>query len=243
MIHKPDIQNTNMRKKLHDTTNTEIIMADTPLQEELNIKFLGVIINNKLTWESHKKLIVNKVSKNMGIIYKCSEIMDEERSINMYKAFIQPYFIYAIEVWGHSINSAMDTLMKLQSKALRIIFGVKRSDDAWRHNNGKIKTIIELYKDSIRKITLKHHAGMLPEHISQNIMLGPCISKLQDRISRTTLSEMYDYAPDKQYSVSSFQRNCMSIWNNESLQFKSIPYSGNAATIYKTLQNMSTRNK
>ena len=242
MIHKPDIRNKNMRKKLHDTTNTKIIMANTPLEEELSTKFLGMILNNKLTWEPHKKHIANKISKNMGIIYKCSEPMDEEKSINMYKAFIQPYFIYAIEVWGHSVKSSKDILMKLQSKALRVIFGVKRSDDAWRHNNGKIKSITELYEDSIRKISLKHQAGILPEHVSMNIMLESSINNLQNRISRTTLSRMYDYVPDEQNS-SSFQQNCMNIWNNESLEFKSIPYSGNAATIYKALQMLSTRNK
>ena len=48
--------------------------------------------------------------------------MEEKEVIKMYKAFIQPYFLYGIEVWGHSVKSEKDILLRLQSKVLRIIF-------------------------------------------------------------------------------------------------------------------------
>ena len=33
-------------------------------------KFLGVIINENLTWENHTKVVKNKISKSMGILAK-----------------------------------------------------------------------------------------------------------------------------------------------------------------------------
>ena len=42
--------------------------------------------------------------------------MEEKEVIKMYKAFIQPYFLYGIEVWGHSVKSEKDILLRLQSK-------------------------------------------------------------------------------------------------------------------------------
>ena len=56
--------------------------------------------------------------------------MTENECINMYKTFIQPYFLYGIEIWGHAVKSDNDILIKLQSKIVRILLGCKRSKDA-----------------------------------------------------------------------------------------------------------------
>ena len=83
-------------------------MAESLLGEVSIIKFLGIMINNQLTWECHKQQIYNKVCRNLGIIYKCRAVMEEKEVIKMYKAFIQPYFLYGIEVWEHSVKSEKD---------------------------------------------------------------------------------------------------------------------------------------
>ena len=65
-------------------------MDNVPLKQVQTIKFLGVMINDKLTGEDHKQLIFSKVCKTIGIIYKCKKYMTEKENINMYKTFIQP---------------------------------------------------------------------------------------------------------------------------------------------------------
>ena len=69
----------------------------------------------------------------------------------MYKTFIEPYFLYAIEVWGYSIQSDNDILVNIQSKVLRILFKCYRTADAWRHSDGQINSISELYNNVIKK--------------------------------------------------------------------------------------------
>ena len=110
IIYKPKFYGNKNKKLLSDTTNTELNMADSLLEEVSIIKFLGIMINNQLTWECHKQQIYNKVCRNLGIIYKCRAVMEEKEVIKMYKAFIQPYFLYGIEVWGHSVKSEKDIL-------------------------------------------------------------------------------------------------------------------------------------
>ena len=236
MIYKPDIHNKNAHKKLTDNTNTKLVMNDSPLESVDNIKFLGLIINNKLTWEPHKKYIYNKVCKNIGLIKKCKQVMDEKSLINMYKAFIQPYFMYAIEAWGHTTKSSNDTLIKLQSKILRIIYSFKRSEDAWRYNNSYIKTIPRLYYESIIKMCLKHHSCLLPSYVADHIMPKLNITVLQKRISKTTLPTMYDYQNHKKNLNSSLQNNCIKTWNSEPLSLKSIPYCFGIKETYHALQ-------
>ena len=105
MIYKPF--GYKKHKQMNDTTSTKIIMDDTPLKQVTSIKFLGVLINDSLTWDNHKKLIYNKISKMIGLLYKCQHVMNDNDCIKMYKTFIEPYFLYAIEVWGIQFNQSM----------------------------------------------------------------------------------------------------------------------------------------
>ena len=119
--------------------------------------------------------------------------LSELEIIKMYKAFIQPYLMYAIEVWGHSLKSEADILVKLQSKVLRIIYYCKRSDDAWRNNNCQIKSVNELYELAIGKICLKHHLGLLSKSFACDVMPHYNIDQLSNKITRVSLCQMYNY--------------------------------------------------
>ena len=139
----------------------------------------------------------------------------------MYKTFIQPYFMYAIEVWGHSIKAENDMLVKLQSKVLRILFNCHRSADAWRHADNKIDSINKLYMNVIKKLCVKHHYQCLPNNFSENIMPKLNVSQLGNRISRISLNNMYDYENSQDTSSTPFKTNCVQNWNSLPFNLKS----------------------
>ena len=69
------------------------------LKRVREIKFLGVIINDKLTWDNHKTYIKKKIARNLGILYKCRRIMDKNDLLSMYNCFVLPYLLYCLPVW------------------------------------------------------------------------------------------------------------------------------------------------
>ena len=135
--------------------------------------------------------------------------MTDSDCTNMYKIFIEPYFIYAIEVWGHSILSENDSLVKLQSKVLRILFNCYRTSDAWKHSNGQISDIRDLYSNVIRKLCMKHQFEALPKNFSDNIMPKLNINQLQNRISRISLKDMYNYENCRKLDSTKFKTGCI----------------------------------
>ena len=235
MIYKPVFKSSKNRKLLHNTTHTRVMLNGNVLEQVDKIQFLGVIINNKLTWEDHKQHIRRKICKSLGIIYKCKYILNETEVIKMYETFIQPYFLYGIEVWGHSMQSLTDTLIKLQSKVLRIIYNCKRSEDAWRNNCNRIKTVNDLYKMNIGKICLKHHLGFIPNSFANTVMPNFNISQLGNKITRISLSQMYNYKRNSGEFETSFIVNCIKVWNALPLNIKALPYTNrnNALKIFK----------
>ena len=169
--------------------------------------------------------------------------MDEKGTINMYKAFIQPYLTYGLEIWGHSINSATDILVKLQSKVLHVIFDYKRSEDAWNHNDQRITPLDKLYENVIKKMCIKHHFNLLPISFSDNLMPKLNIDQLQRRISRTSLNKMYDYHLARGENITSFKDSCVRYWNNQPLEIKSAPYSAGSSYVYHMLSKLDTGRK
>jgi hypothetical protein len=234
MIYKPTVKTTENKKQIRESQTTTIEMNNTKLDEVTSIRFLGVIINKNLTWEDHKKHIYNKVSKTTGLLRKCKNFMDIKGRIKMYKTFVQPYFNYAIEVWGHTVTAESDILNKLQSKALRIIFDCLRSGDAWRHNNECIETITSLYEKSTLRQCYKQHMGLLPKTVAENTMPKLNLKQLQNKITRPSLNTMYNY--EQNLHDTPFKKHCTKTWNKMPLELKCIPYTLNKTSALSTIK-------
>ena len=75
-----------------------VILSNTILEQVTFIKFLGVIIDNKLTFERHIVYTKNKISKGLGIITKARKYLNRETLLKLYNAFVFPYLTYCVEV-------------------------------------------------------------------------------------------------------------------------------------------------
>ena len=47
------------------------------IKHESSVKFLGVIIDENITWNKHIELIESKISKNIGMLYRDSHCLDK----------------------------------------------------------------------------------------------------------------------------------------------------------------------
>ena len=86
-----------------------------------SIKYLGVIVDNKLNWIDHITYVKNKISKGLGIMYKARRYLHKSSLRNLYHAYIYPYLTYCIEVWGCASKCQLNALLLLQKKIIRII--------------------------------------------------------------------------------------------------------------------------
>ena len=94
------------------------------IKEVSSAKFLGVFIDNKLSWAEHINHISRKVSKSIGIIIKARKSFDNDTLFNLYNALILPHISYCIQVWGTAASVHIERLHVLQKKIVRIICGV-----------------------------------------------------------------------------------------------------------------------
>ena len=97
------------------------IYNDMEIKRITSIKYLGVSIDEHLTWKEHITLTENKVSKNLGLLYIARRILDSTALKNLYFPFTHSYLNYGNIVWASTSRTRLKKLASKQKQALRIV--------------------------------------------------------------------------------------------------------------------------
>ena len=92
------------------------------------VKYLGIIVDDTLTWEEHIEYISVKIKRGIGILKVAGKFLKRESLILIYRTLIEPYVRYCSIVWGRCNETQKDKLQALQNKADRTIAKVKFND-------------------------------------------------------------------------------------------------------------------
>ena len=84
-------------------------------------KFLGVIIDEKLSWTSHIQALKGKMARYIGIMYKIKSYIPLQVRIQIYHSFIQSHLNYCSLVWGFSSRTNIECLFRQQKKGIRAV--------------------------------------------------------------------------------------------------------------------------
>ena len=98
-----------------------VILDDTVLDRVKCTKFLGVLIDENLTWKCHIDCVSKTLSRNIGIMNKLKYFIPGRILYSLYCTFILPYVNYGILIWGNTCKVYLDKLIKLQKWAIRTI--------------------------------------------------------------------------------------------------------------------------
>ena len=82
-------------------------------------KFLGIMLNEHLTWKAHANMITLKLSKVVGIINKLKYVYPKAALMTLYSSLFLSHINYGLLLWGTDIARAF----LLQKKMIRIITG------------------------------------------------------------------------------------------------------------------------
>ena len=95
---------------------------NTPIERQPQIKFLGVLLDENITWKYHINTIKSKISKNLGLLYKARYIIKNHCLKQLYFSYIHSYLTYANIAWGSTHKSKLVSLYRQQKHAARIIY-------------------------------------------------------------------------------------------------------------------------
>ena len=147
----------------HKCTDQENIPLKLPLlqltsniiERENSLKFLGVILDEHLTWKKHIQLIENKVSKNVGVLHKPSTLINSKCLRSIYFSFIHSYINYANIAWASTNKTNLKKLFGKQKQAARII----SNQDRFTHARPLLQTLntLNVYQINLLQVLLFMH--------------------------------------------------------------------------------------
>lgn len=139
------------------TTEPNLSIHTTKLIRYTSAKFLGVEIDDKLTWHKQISNISHRISYIISHLGRIKYKINTNTAILLYNTLILPHLTYCNIVWANTHATHINKLVNLQNRALRICYG---SDDAVLNSN-KL-TIYNLYKLEVLKFVFKFQNHMLP---------------------------------------------------------------------------------
>ena len=98
-----------------------LFINDREIKRITSIKYLGVLIDEHLTWKEHIAVIENKVSKYLGLLHRARRVLDRTALKNLYFSFIHRYLNYGNIVWANTITTKLKKLASKQKQVLRIL--------------------------------------------------------------------------------------------------------------------------
>jgi len=106
--------------------HTHNIIIDNQVIEQIGnnknidtVKFLGIHLDENLTWKKHISAIATKISRSLYAINRAKKFLPFTALKLLYLALIQSNIQYGIMAWGNSLHTKQLQLM--QKKAIRII--------------------------------------------------------------------------------------------------------------------------
>lgn len=87
------------------------------------VKYLGVLLDTRLTWKLHVNLKLNQSYARLAQLYPLinrKSTLKPKCAVLMYKSLIRPLALYASPIWSNTAKTNLEKLQRLQNKILRI---------------------------------------------------------------------------------------------------------------------------
>ena len=159
------------QKQINEPT---IKINDEIIKNATSCKYLGVILDQHLTWKDHISYINLKLSRAIGLLSKLRHSMQPDMLKMVFHSLFLSHINYASNCWSSATDNLQSTLRNNMNKAVRIMTF-----------NGKFTNVENLYNDltllnfdshinfNIGKLFWKLHNDELPQCIQNTLKTQP----------------------------------------------------------------------
>jgi hypothetical protein len=200
---------TSPRKKVNYKLSLNI--ENDEISKVSHTKFLGVVLDSKLTWKDHVSYIKGKISKSIGIIHRAKQNLNKECLISLYYAFVYPYLNYCVSVWGGANITTLTPIHTIHKRAIKCLASASKDASAQPlFKDMKLLQFTEIYKLHILMFVYKFKKSLLPGIFSNYFI------KTDDIHGYDTRQTNNYYLPLCRLDISQtgFKYNACKMWNS-----------------------------
>ena len=97
-------------------------LSDLGLPVVSHTKFLGIYIDEKLSWDTQFSNVILKIKRNMNLLKRSQKLLNTHAKRSLYHRHIYSHFSYCISMWGPMLQTGqINKLQKLQNKCIHLV--------------------------------------------------------------------------------------------------------------------------
>ena len=98
-----------------------IKIGNLPVKKTCYVKFLGVLLDDNLSWKYHLTELSKKLARTCGLFFKVRHFLPVDVLICLYNSLFSPFMQYGILVWGLTYESYINPVFLLQKRVIKAI--------------------------------------------------------------------------------------------------------------------------
>ena len=166
----------------HKNTNFSESINHHPISKQSSLKYLGVILDDKVNWKPQIEKLVTQLSKSCGMLLKLKHYTNISVLKSVYFALFHFYLTYSILNWGRANKTTLLPLIRLQNKAVRTL-EYNKTRTIILYSKHKILEILDLFQLSVAKFMYSFYNGGLRNHFDNCFAEIAPVHKYQTRLA------------------------------------------------------------
>ena len=178
-----------------------------------DFKYLGINIDNRLTFEKHINKVVSKLSSFSSIFYRLRKILTTHQLVRAFKTYVQPVVQYGVLIYGCTTSSLLNRVSLVIDRIIKIIFFKRKFDSVKEEREkSKIYSAQELHCYEILKLLINIIRG----NCTNNLLLNWFNSiKTQENSSRRSKASILIGKKSKhKFALSVRLSKCLTVVRN-----------------------------
>ena len=180
------------------------------IESETDVKLLGIIIDDKLSFDKQIKDVCSKAGKKINALARLSKTLETEAKLNLFQAFVLCQFNYCPIVWHYCSTHNTKKVEKLQYRALRYVFNDYLSTYSELRVRAGRPTLYAQRRNQILLEIFKIIHGKGPNYLRE-------LCKVKDTgyDLRNSIMLSKPKCTTTKYGLNSFRYNGATIWNKQ----------------------------
>lgn len=189
------------------------MMDGEVLGVEREFKYLGVMLDEKLSFKANIDYVCKKVAKKVGVLSRLARNLTFGARMSIYKSVIAPHFDYCASLLYLSDASSFDRLQKLQNQAIRAILRCKRLTPIIEMLEAlDLLSVKQRVNETTMKFIYKLKNGQLPRYLNEMVTYNCDIHTYPTRSKN-----------DFRVACKTSEKSWNSVFKRGLVQFNSLP--------------------
>ena len=181
---KTNLMYLGTRKQISNMSkvNIDIYLDGCKLNRVNDAKFLGITIDETLTWKKQVENICKICARNIAVLNKVKLFLPSSAMYRLYCTLVLPYFNYGLLLWGNTNKESMTKIFRLQKRALRTISNSSYlSPTKPLFNKYNILNIFDMYTKEVAIFMHKFKSNLLPRSFDGCFLINQDIHNYNTR--------------------------------------------------------------